>query len=208
MKRVLYSIIGLMALTSCSAQTETATGCSDREVVEKVIMTRRSIRRYTDRTVSRDTLNDILKCGINAPNGQNRQAYEVRVVDSPKLLAEISEAVRKDNPGVSSRNNAGNIFAGATCVVFIANDTSYDVSQIDCGLLGENIMLAAWSRGIGSCCMAHPVRLMKESGSCVPYMERLGFSKGYNLLYCIAMGYPGETPKAKPRKDGMIRFVE
>lgn len=208
MKRVLYSIIGLMALTSCMAQTETATGCSDSEVVEKVIMTRRSIRRYTDRIVSRETLNDILKCGINAPNGQNRQAYEVRVVDSPKLLAEISEAVRKDNPGVSSRNNAGNIFAGATCVVFIANDTSYDVSQIDCGLLGENIMLSAWARGIGSCCMAYPVRLMKESVSCAPYMERLGFSKGYNLLYCIAMGYPDETPKAKPRKDGMIRFVE
>lgn len=172
------------------------------------MMSRRSIRQYTDKRISRDTLNRILECGINAPNGQNRQAYEIRVVDNPELLAEITAAVVNDNKDNAPKNGAKNIFANATCVVFIANDTTYDVSQVDCGLLGENIILAAWARGIGSCCMAHPVRQMKDSKSCAPYIEKLGFSKDYNLLYCIAMGYPDETPGAKPRKTDKIRFID
>ena len=92
--------------------------------------------------------------------------------------------------------------------MFIGNDTSYDMSQIDCGLLGENIMLSAWEKGIGSCCMAFPIRLMKESESCAPLVQELGFSAGYNLLYCIAMGYPNENPDAKPRKEDRIKYVE
>ena len=40
------------------------------------------------------------------------------------------------------------MFNNAPTVVFIANDPAYDMSQIDCGLLGENMILSAWSMGI------------------------------------------------------------
>mgnify|MGYP002559248726 CR=1 FL=1 len=209
MKKIICLLIIMAAIASCTSKTETkVAGNSDTEAVERVIMSRRSVRQYTDKLINRDTLNRILECGINAPNGKNRQAYEIRVIDKPEMLAEITAAVAKDNPDNAPKNGAKNIFANATCVVFIANDTTYDVSQIDCGLLGGNIVLSAWSRGIGSCCMAHPVRLMKESKSCAPYLAKLGFSKDFNLLYCIAMGYPAENPPAKPRKADRIRFVD
>lgn len=39
-------------------------------------------------------------------------------------------------------------------------------------------------------------------------IDRLGFSEGYSLLYCIALGYPDEAPAAKPRKEDKIRYVE
>ena len=80
------------------------------------------------------------------------------------------------------------MFRNASTVVFIANDKSYDLSQIDCGLLGENMILSAWSMGIGSCCLGGPTR--------------------YQLLYCIAFGYPDETPSAKPRNAEKIRFID
>ena len=209
MKKIICSLLFMAAMVSCTQQAETPTATADdAEVVEKVMMSRRSIPQYTHKRVSRGTLNRTLVCGINAPNGQTRQAYEIRVVDNPELLAEITAAVVNDNKDNAPKNGAKNIFANATCVVFIANDTTYDVSQVDCGLLGENIILAAWARGIGSCCMAHPVRLMKDSKSCAPYIEKLGFSKDYNLLYCIAMGYPDEAPGAKPRKTDKIRFID
>lgn len=133
MRKVLYSLIAMMFLASCTTKTEkTGRGNNDYDVVEKVIMSRRSVRQYTDRPISRDTLNEILKCGINAPNGQNRQAYEIRVIDNPKLLAEITEAVVKDNPENAPKNGAENIFVGATCVIFIANDTTYKVKRQIC----------------------------------------------------------------------------
>ena len=208
MKKLSFLILCMMVLASCSQSDVTKESSKDSESVENVIMARRSIRQYTKQTISRDTLDPIIKCGINAPNGQNRQAYEIRIVNNPQMLKDISDAVIKDNKDLSLKPGADNIFFGATTVVFIGNDTSYDMSQIDCGLLGENIMLSAWEKGIGSCCMAFPIRLMKESETCAPLIQKLGFSARYNLLYCIAMGYPNENPDAKPRKEDMIKYVE
>ena len=62
--------------------------------------------------------------------------------------------------------------------------------------------------GIGSCCMAHPVRLVKNSEACAGYVAKLGFSAGYNLLYSIVLGYPEENPGARGRREDMIRYVE
>ena len=100
-----------------------------------------------------------------------------------------------------------NMFNNAPTVVFIANDPAYDMSQIDCGLLGENMILSAWSMGIGSCCLGGPVRFMK-SPAAAEYMKQLGFSEGYELLYAIAFGYPDEMPAAKPREVSKVKFVD
>lgn len=206
MKSIIYLLL-LVSLSACS--------CSNREqqpntdlasAFDSLALSRRSIRHFAPVSISRDTLDRLICHGINAPNGRNLQAYELRIVDDAALLAQISEAVKHDNPKEAQTD--GSIFFDAQCVVFIANDTTYDMSQVDCGLLGENVILSAWSLGIGSCCMAHPVRLMKSSPSCAPCLERLGFSQGYNLLYCIALGYPQEQPEARPRKDSMVRYVD
>lgn len=203
------SLITCCLMASCC---NTASECntpvkSDTEVIENVMMARRSIRKYTDKKIDRAELTEILNCGINAPNGQNRQAYEIRVVDNVEMLSEITSAVLNDHPGMQPQGGHSNIFQGASCVVFIAHDTTYDISQVDCGLLGENIMLSAWARGIGSCTMAFPTRLMSDSPSCKPLIEKLGFSENYNLLYCIAMGYADEAPEAKPRQQ-KFSFVD
>lgn len=203
MKKILLPFLALM-LAACGH--ESASTADTASLVADNIMSRRSIRQYQPRAISRDTLDLLVRHGINAPNGRNRQSYEIRIVDNPELLSEISAAVLHDNPSEGNKN--GSIFFGAPCVIFLANDTQYDMSQVDCGLLGENIILSAWSMGIGSCCAAHPVRLMKESPSCAPLIERLGFSKDFNLLYSIALGFPDESPDARPRKYEMAKYIE
>ena len=67
-------------------------------VVEDVIMSRRSIRNYKDLPVGRDTLERILKAGINAPNGQNRQSWEIRVIDRPETMAKVRAAIDSVDP--------------------------------------------------------------------------------------------------------------
>lgn len=197
-------------LTACNENREqrVAATTDTASVVTDLMMSRRSIRAYKDSTISRETLKAILKCGINAPNGMNRQSYEIRVIDSPTLIDSITKAVVKDNPKIAERAGFKNIFVNAPCVVCIAYDTQYDMAQIDCGLLGENILLAAWAKGIGSCCLGSSARWILDSPSAKPYLDRMAFSKGYELLYCIALGYPDETPDARPRRDDMIKFVD
>ena len=103
----------------------------ETNAVVETIMARRSIRNYKQVPVGRDTLNAIMECGINAPNGQNKQSWEVRVVDNPELLAEMSQAMGDAHPGMEF---AKGCFRGAPVMVFIARDLSYDFSAYDCGL--------------------------------------------------------------------------
>ena len=174
------------------------------EVIEN-IMSRRSIRQYKSEPVGRETLNTIMECGINAPNGQNLQSWEVRIVDNPQLLAEMSEAI-----GQAHQENdfAKTCFRGAPVMVFIARDLSYDFSAYDCGLMAENIMLSAWSLGVGSICLGSPVRFLTDNDICKPYLEKLNFSDGYELCLCIGLGYAEESPEAHPRDKGKVAFVD
>lgn len=193
MKRLLICIIAMIATASFGFSQ------SNVETLEQVISERRSIRKYTEQNVSREVIDRIVENGLKAPSGMNRQSYELRIVDDPALLEAISHSV---SPAKKS------IFLGAPAVIFIANGTSYDLSQVDCGLLAENIMLSAQSLGLGTCCMGAPIRQMKASDGCAEYIERLGFSNGYNLLIAIAIGYPNESPAARPRKDNMVKYVK
>lgn len=209
MKKYILLALATLMLASCSNTTEQKTAASEssNDAATELMMSRRSIRNYKDSIISRETLDEILACGVNAPNGKNIQAYEVRVL-SPALIDSITAAVVKDNPKIAEREGFKNIFVNAPCVLCIAYDTTYDMSQVDCGLLGENIILSAWSKGIGSCCLGSSARMIKDSPSAKQYLDMMAFSDGYELLYCIALGYPNETPKAKPRTLDKIKYIE
>lgn len=206
MKRLLFlTVAALMSAACCQ------TSNSEAEAVDNVIMSRRSIRNYKQIPVSRDTMQVILKAGINAPNGQNRQSWEIRLVDNPDTMSEIKAAMSAANPDVPM---AGDSFRNAPVMAFIAADTSYDFSLLDCGMLSENMVLSAWSMGVGSICLGSPVRFLDGSESIRSnpeirkVMDKLGFSEGYQLVLCVGFGYPLESPDAKPRDESKFRFVD
>lgn len=204
---------GLLCLSSCGGQTQQSQPAAANEAdstnqVIETIMARRSVRKYLPQPVNRDTMQVILDCGINAPNGQNKQSWAIRVVDNPEFINGLTEVYKKANPKAAEDPNFRNMFRNAPTVVFIANDIAYDFSQVDCGLLGENMILSAWSMGIGSCCLGGPIRFMKTDPGAAEYLKRLNIPEGYDLLYCIAFGYPDESPAAKPRDASKVMFVE
>ena len=178
----LCAAIGCTAPASQKENTATPESLSQSEAVIKTIMDRRSIRQYKPQPVNRDTMQTILKCGV-------------------------TELYKKSNPKAAEDPSFKNMFRNAPTVVFIANAPSYDCSQIDCGLLGGNMILTAQSMGIGSCCLGGPARFMK-SPEAAEYLKKLNFSEGYELLYCIAFGYPDEAPAAKPRNAEKVQFID
>lgn len=199
----------MMAVVSCGdclssggAECASSSDNGGNAVIEN-IMARRSIRRYKPQVVSRDTMNVILECGINAPNGQNKQSWEVRVVDNPATMDFIKEAMSEGKD-----MNMGSCFRGAPVMVFIARDSSYDFSAYDCGLMAQNMMLSATSLGVGSICLGSPVRFILDSPRRGEILERLGFSQGYELCLCVGFGYADEAPDAKPRDFGKVKFVD
>ena len=205
--KLLLAVVCVVALAACCIKTEKTeeTMKYENETIE-TIMERRSIRKYKPETVARETLEKIMECGINAPNGQNKQSWEVRVVDNTVVMDEI-KAVMAEAYGDKAEMAVG-CFRGAPVMVFIARDLNYDFSAYDCGLLAENIMLSAQSLGVGSICLGSPVRFINDNPACAPILERLGFSEGYEFCLCVGLGYADEAPEAKPRMKEKVKFVE
>lgn len=200
----LAACVALTAVISCNQTSGTDQTSSEyaNAAIEN-IMTRRSIRQYKDGPVARETMQTIMECGINAPSGQNKQSWEIRVVDDPTVMNEIIDLMAAGNPNVDKGMIKG-CFRNAPTMVFIANDPSYDFSVIDCGILSQNIMLSGWSLGVGSVCLGSPVRFLVNAPDAI---ARLGFSEGYTPVICIGMGYPAESPEAKPRDFGKVKFI-
>ena len=207
-RKALLSLLCGTVLVSCTvpAQQEPKADECKNAVIE-TIMTRRSVRKYQPQAVNRDTMQIILECGINAPNAINKQAWEVRVVDNPEFINGITEVFKKVSPKMAEAPDFKNMFRNAPTVVFIANDTTFPFSQVDCGLMAENMMLSAWSLGVGSICLGSPVRFLTDNDVCKPYIERLGFSEGYELSLCVGFGYADEAPEAKPRDMGKVKYI-
>jgi nitroreductase len=199
---ILLAGLCLAGVISCKqAPVET---CDKADAVIENIMARRSIRKYKEGPVARETMQTILECGINAPSGQNRQSWEVRVVDNPETMNEIISLMAAGNPAADPGMIKG-CFRGCPTMIFIANDPSYDFSVIDCGLLSQNIMLSGHALGVGSVCLGSPVRFLRNAPEAI---AKLGFSEGYTPVICIGMGYPDEAPEAKPRDFGKVKFVD
>ena len=172
------------------------------------IMARRSIRKYLDKPVEHEKLEVIVKCGINAPSGMNRQPWIVRVVEDQKLIADVTEVFKQENPEQVARDkDFKNMFRNAPNLICVCTPANGG-GELDAGLLGENMMLAAQSMGLGTCCLGGPVRFLLSNEKCKFFLDRLDIPADYKLNYILAIGYPDEQPDAKPRDASKVKYIK
>lgn len=208
MKRFVKSLaVVLVAISTvgCCSEKQCGEVCSKEEAVYEVIMTRRSIRDYKEEPVCREQMAKILEAGIYAPSAINMQPWAVRVVDNKEFIDGVTAIAVASNPQIAEQPGFRNLFRNAPTVAFIACPEESYSGEYDCGLLSQNMMLSAWSMGIGSCCLGSviPVMNMEEAK---PYMERLQLPEGYKLLVGIAFGYPAQDAPAAPERDASKAF--
>ena len=207
MKKIFILLLPFLAITLVGCMPTPKNNEPMNNEVINAIMARRSIRQYHQIPVGRDTLMQIMTCGINAANGQNKQSWEVRVVDNPAILVQIQDLMAAGNPALPADMVRG-CMRGAPVMTFIARDLSYDFSSYDCGLLAGNVMLAAQSLGVGSICLGSPVRFINDAENSAEILALLGLSEGYELCLCVGLGYANETPAAKPRDINKVQCVD
>ena len=176
--------------------------------VTQAIMARRSIRKYLDKPVEHEKLAFLAECGINAPSGSNRQPWVLRVVENQELLAQVNEVFKKEFARQILRDrNFKNMFRNAPNIILICTPANGG-GEIDAGMLGQNIMLAAQSIGLGTCCLGGVVRFIQTNPKIEFFREALCIPIDYKINYIIAVGYPDETPEAKPRDPSKVVFID
>ena len=154
-----------------------------------VILNRRSIRDYQDKEIPEEVLSEILEAGRQSPSAANRQPYHFVVVTDTKLKKELG--------GLLSR------FLKKTPIILVgcANPKAILTGKwatVDTTIALENMVLAAWSLGIGSCW----VRSFNEQ----KVKELLKIPDIWNVVALLPLGYPAETPKQRKKKQKNVLF--
>ena len=99
------------------------------------IASRREIRSYSDRPIADDVVRRILDAGRLAGSAKNRQPWRFLLVEDETARGRLADAVFEP----------GNV-RGAQVVVAIIGRMSFDT-----GRCAQNMLLAAWNAGVGSC---------------------------------------------------------
>ena len=115
-----FSAALLLLGSGCQNQEQKPMEKSETPVID-AIMARRSIRQYKDTPVSRDLLQKLAECGVNAPNAMNKQEWEVRIVNSQDYLNGVTELMKADMPFFVKADDPKfrNAFRNATAIIAV-----------------------------------------------------------------------------------------
>ncbi len=181
-------------------------------VVLENIMTRASVRSFTAEPVSRETLQTIVRAGLQAPSAMNKQDWEVCIVDSQDKINTICDILKKANPQQQDRFPGKNSFGNAAALIFIANEVSDQpgaFSAVDAALLAENIVLAAHAMDLGACIQAGSLASIKGGNAdAQAWLKSLGFSDNYEPMLVIPVGHPDQEVSAGQRDASKAKFVD
>lgn len=161
----------------------------DRNLLNETIhtiMTRRSIRRFTEKRIDKEVVKIILEAGYYAPSGHNMQTWKFTVIMNPKELNRLKEATRI----AAEENNV--YFYGwenPALIILVSNDNRnlYGCQDASCAV--ENMMLAAWSYGIGSVWL-NPLMTMRDKEPVKLLLDEYGVPENHTVWSAVAMGYP------------------
>lgn len=170
------ALLALILTTSVMAQTTPA--------IEN-IFARKSVRQYTEQKVEQATLELLIKAGMAAPTGMNKQPWEFIIVTDRAILEKFAALL----PYAKMAAKA------PAAIVVAGNPKVSEYWYLDCSAATQNILLAAESLGLGAVwTAAYPyeknMNIIKEV---------LSIPEPYLPLCLIPLGYPKSETKAKDK---------
>lgn len=164
----------------------------------EVLLTRRSIRNFNDKSIPEDVLNKILEAGTYAPTAMGMQKPIIIAITDKKVRDEVS----RGNARIMGREGA-DPFYGAPVILLVAVE-NYPNAVYDGSCVMDNLLNAAWAMGVGSCWI-HRAKEELESDFGKKLLKSLGIVGDYIGVGHVALGYfDGEPPLPKPRKENYI----
>ena len=149
-----------------------------------VIVSRRSIRNYKAEEVPQEIVERILEAGRYAPSADNEQPWHFIVVTELEIKDKLSKGRWNSFIRDSAFTVVGCAYAGSAY--------SRKWSTIDTTIALQNMVIAAWSLGIGSCWVGD----FEEA----EVKRILHVPKDWRIISLISFGYPDETPSKSTRK--------
>jgi nitroreductase len=182
--------------------------------VIEAIKSRRAIRSYEDKPVPESAVQTMLEAATYAPSAINVQPWKFTIVTNKAEMKRLSDIAKpmlvRMLPDVGDEGLVGlkkrlsdpnyNIFYNAPLLIFVSGIKS-PYAIYDCSMAAQNIMLAAYTLGIGSCWIGTAVALANDP----KVKANLGVPEDHEVHAAIIFGYPkGGFPKAPEKRPAQV----
>lgn len=194
------------------------------KTVREAILHRRTIRRFEDRQIEEEALQQILEAGLYAPSAgggqgvifavsQDREVNErlgkIKRANSNPRMAAGTNFVSEEQPSIADDPNLKDAFYGAPTVITFFAPKKFLFSVDNCAVAAENMMLMADALDVGSCYIGEGWTAFAD-----PYgqeiLKKWEIRTDYYAVMQLLLGYPKEGdahPAGKKRKEGrVLRF--
>lgn len=187
-----------------------------------IIKSRHSIRKYTEKQISRKDMELILEAGNFAPNAGGGQRSMMIGIRNKELTEKIGimnldkfnrnnlagSYVSKEQPSNIDDPNIKNGFYGAPSVVAIFGQNNFLFRIADAFCCAENMILQATELGISSCIISRGEEtFISDEGKAL--LKEWEIPENYSAICFVILGYiDGDQPQSKPRKPGRAQIIE
>lgn len=151
----------------------------------EVLAARHSVRRFTDGTVEREIIDEMIEEANLAPSSKNSKSTGFMIIEDPSTIEALSEM----------RTSGSAFMAKAPAAIVVLGDESKtDLWRENCSISATYLMLSAVDKGLGSCWVHVNDRLRDKKDESKGYAEQyvrelLGIKDNMRVLCIIALGY-------------------
>ena len=150
--------------------------------VMESLVTRRTYRRFAQKAVPQDVVEDLIEAVRISSSAANRQPVRLVIVNTPEAVAAVQPLVKwaaylPPEQGTPKADELPTLFVAVVKDTAIPGDPATDI-----GIALANMTLAAWDKGVGSCIMG---AINKPALTAL-----LGIEEPLKLAYMVAFGYP------------------
>ncbi len=188
--------------------------------VLKAVYQRRSVRNFRPDAVPDDAIKEIIRAGTFAPSAMNVQPWRFVVIRNRGMIKTLSDKAKelwveqsKNMQSIDLQRLADmvskpnfSLFYNAPLLIMIFADSRGFMPQVDCAMAAENMMLAAWSLGLGSCYigLAQPLERVTSM------MKELGVSEKHRLVASLILGFPADGVQKAPERnrDVILKWID
>jgi nitroreductase len=160
----------------------------------QVLEERRSIRKYKPDPVPVEKLERILEAARIAPSWSNLQCWRFIVVEDGNIKQALAESMPTNNP---ARKAVGETAPMVLVLCADPQESGFQDSKeyylLDAGLAMQQLMLAAYAEGLGTCWIAWFDEEKVRSACAVP--------QDYRIVALSPLGFPDAKPGTRPRKE-------
>ena len=171
--------------------------------VVEAILSRHSIRKFTDQPISDELLKLLLKAGYHAPSGHNMQTWQFTVVRDREKIERLKTATQE-----AAKANKVHCygFNNPTTVILVSNDKRNADGCQDASCAAENILLAAHACGLGAAWI-NALMTLRDASPVKEVLDEYGVPARHTVWSMIALGYPAEEPKLLAKKETVVKYV-